>query len=90
MSDLLTTELAESHGRNPLTTYTLADEKPNWSLAFEANPWLYGRKGLSEFIDYLDDTLSQPTIGPATREKYQAKRDEVNAVLVSKFDSDEA
>lgn len=77
-----------------LERYTLRDEKPNWQLAFEAhdgagsNLYLYGESGLRDFLDYLDDTLSQAGVA-STLEKYQAKRDQVAAVLLERFGSDE-
>lgn len=67
-----------------LHLYDLHAEKPNWLLAFDATPRLYGVRGLQDFLAYLDSILSQAGIGPTTKEKFQQKRDEVQVILDEK------
>lgn len=72
---------AETRSVKELELYDLHAEKPNWTNAFDAKLVLYGTRGLQDFLAHLDDILSRPGIGPATQEKYQSKRDEVQLEL---------
>jgi hypothetical protein len=70
---------------HPLECYDLKAEQPNWQLAFDAKLSLYSKRGLQDFLTYLDGVLAQAGAGPGTVEKYQAKRDEVAYYLELKM-----